>query len=108
MYHERTKEAIARKRRHGLLAVAFVVLAIVISVFVGARVRQDAREQGATALRETILAAATRCCAVEGSYPQSLEYLEEHYGLRVNDRDYAIIYEAFATNVAPSVVVTPR
>ncbi len=108
MYHERTKEAIARRRRHGLLAVAFVILAIVVALFVGARVREDAREQGAIALRETILAAATRCCAVEGSYPQSLDYLEEHYGLRVNDRDYAIIYEAFATNVAPNVVVTPR
>ena len=49
-----------------------------------------------------------QCAAVEGAYPASLKYLEEHYGLIVNHSDYAVTYEAFASNVPPSVVVVPR
>ena len=89
-----------------LALVLALACALVVGVF--GRARAASREQGAAALRESILAAATRCCAVEGSYPQSLEYLEDHYGLRVNDADYVVIYEAYASNVMPSVVVTPR
>lgn len=52
--------------------------------------------------------AAMQCAAVEGAYPARLSYLEEHYGLIVNHQDYAVTYEAFASNVPPSVVVVPR
>ena len=34
--------------------------------------------------------------------------LEEHYGLRINHNDYVITYEAYASNMAPSVMVVPR
>ena len=80
MYHEMTiAELKQRRRRRIVLAVVFVLLC---ALFVGVldRMREAQREQGAAALRSSILAAATRCCAVEGSYPQSLEYLEDHYG----------------------------
>lgn len=66
------------------------------------------REQGAASVRDAVLRAAAQCCAVEGSYPHTLRHLEEHYGLTVNHDDYAITYEAYASNVAPSVVVVPR
>ena len=66
------------------------------------------REQGAASERDAVLRAAAQCCAVEGSYPHTLRHLEEHYGLTVNHDDYAITYEAYASNVAPSVVVVPR
>ena len=55
-----------------------------------------------------VLDAAMQCAAVEGAYPARLSYLEEHYGLIVNHQDYAVTYEAFASNVPPSVVVVPR
>ena len=108
MYQEMTiAELKQRRRRRIVLAVVFVLLC---ALFAGVldRMREAQREQGAAALRSSILAAATRCCAVEGSYPQSLEYLEDHYGLRVNSRDYVVHYEAFASNVVPNVVVVPR
>ena len=66
------------------------------------------KTQGAVALRDSILASAKQCCAIEGSYPSSLEHLEESYGLTINHDDYVITYECFADNVMPSVVVTPR
>ena len=59
-------------------------------------------------VRNAILDSAKQCCAIEGSYPSSLEHLEQGYGLRVNRDDYVITYEVFAENIMPSVVVVPR
>ena len=64
--------------------------------------------QSAASVRTAVLDAAMQCAAVEGAYPARLSYLEEHYGLIVNHQDYAVTYEAFASNVPPSVVVVPR
>ena len=49
-----------------------------------------------------------QCCAIEGSYPASLQHLEDSYGLAINHDEYIVTYEAFADNVVPSVVVVPR
>ena len=86
-----------------VLAVAAVVVALgVISA------QAQAREQAALSLRESVLNAAKQCCAVEGSYPTTLQHLEDFYGLTINHDDYVVSYEWFADNVLPSVVVTPR
>lgn len=85
--------------------VLLVALAIAL-MFVGAQA--FAREQAAVSLRDSVLNAAKQCCAVEGSYPASIEHLEKNYGLVVNREDYVVSYEWFAGNVLPSVVVTAR
>ena len=108
MFHEITDQQLA-KRRTRRMAVACAVVCVLVAAFliVGA-LQTSAREQGAAALRESIINAAKQCCAIEGSYPSSLEHLEESYGLTINHDDYVITYECFADNIMPSVVVTPR
>ena len=94
--------------RRAIVPVA-AVAAIVAACALGGRAVTDmTREQGAASLRAAVLDAAMQCCAVEGSYPSSLAYLEEHYGLVVNRDDYAVTYESYAANVPPSVRVVPR
>lgn len=108
MYHEVTqRDKTHRRRRLIVVAACCVLVAVVLAMAINIA-RVNAREQGATALRQSILDAAVRCCAVEGSYPLSLKKLEDDYGLRINHHDYIITYEAYATNIAPSVVVIPR
>ena len=108
MYHEITAKDERRKRRR--LVIGIVVLLVVCALmFVGVHaMRVASREQGAAALRSAIMSAAFRCCAIEGSYPLTLKHLEDDYGLRINHQDYIITYEAYASNMAPSVVVVPR
>lgn len=98
-----------RRERRGwprALATVAVVLALVVAAWPA--VAGALREQGAASVRDAVLRAAAQCCAVEGSYPHTLRHLEEHYGLTVNHDDYVITYEAYASNVTPSVVVVPR
>ncbi len=91
-----------------MVAAAAVVVACVLVCFGYVAVRANARAQGAKALRDSILASARQCAAIEGSYPSTLEHLEQNYGLTINHNDYVISYECFAGNVVPSVVVTPK
>ena len=108
MLHEITdRELRARKRRRVIVAAAVVVLAAVIA---GGTllIHRAQREQGALALRDSILNSAKQCCAIEGSYPKTLEHLEKGYGLTIDRDDYVVSYEYLAGNIVPSVVVTPR
>lgn len=107
MIHGKT----AQMQRRRIRRVAALIFACVLAVALwcawdSATVETEA--QGAMSVRTAVLDAAMQCAAVEGAYPASLSYLEEHYGLIVNHSDYAVTYEAFASNVLPSVVVVPR
>lgn len=107
MYHEATYDDLRRRRVRRIGAVVAVALACAM-VWVALTYSSDvAREQGAKALRESVVTAAMQCCAVEGSYPTSVKHLEEHYGLVINHDDYRVSYEWLGDNIAPSVVVRP-
>ena len=108
MFHEITDSKLEHRKRRRTIVVAVLAALVVVAVIVGMVIRQNSREQGAMALRKSIANAAARCCAVEGSYPASLSYLEEKYGVVVNTQDYVVTYEAYASNIAPTVVVVPR
>lgn len=50
--------------------------------------------------------AALTCYAVEGAYPDNLEYLRTHYGLAYDQSRYMVSYSAFASNLLPEIYVT--
>ncbi len=108
MYHELTYEQIKRRRAKRLATAIIVVALAVLVAFAAISAQASAREQAAMSVRESVLNAAKQCCAVEGSYPSTLEHLEKNYGLVINRNDYVVSYEWFADNVLPSVVVTAR
>ena len=108
MYHELTYDELARR---GRVRIIYVLLAILIGFNLMVAVmtsRSVARTQGVASLRESIVEAAVQCCAVEGSYPSSIQHLEDDYGLVVNRDDYVVQYEYLGDNVPPSVVVKVR
>lgn len=108
MYHEVTNKDRAKKRKRRIMLLVAIVALVAVIFGAFAYASASTQEQGATALRRSILNAANRCCAIEGSYPLTLSKLEEDYGLRVNHKDFVVTYEAYASNMAPSVVVVPR
>lgn len=103
MIHGKTAQMQQRRTRRVVAVIAAVVL-----WFAWDMTSAQTEAQSAASVRTAVLDAAMQCAAVEGAYPARLSYLEEHYGLIVNHQDYAVTYEAFASNVPPSVVVVPR
>ena len=69
---------------------------------------RDLSDEAAAAIRDAVERSARQCYVVEGVYPPNLQYLEENYGLQVNTRDFYVTYEAFASNLPPTVVVTAK
>lgn len=108
MYH--IKQILSLRTRLTIAAGLLAVLALLITAFaLGSRqVGRDLDSASAQALRQAVLQAAVQCYAVEGSYPASLDYLEENYGLLVNHDRFIVTYEAFASNLMPQVNVLER
>ena len=61
----------------------------------------------AESLKNAILRSAVSCYAFEGTYPESLSYLKEHYGVTWNEDKYVVDYEIVGSNLMPSVTVIP-
>lgn len=59
-------------------------------------------------LEEAIRRGCTACYAAEGRYPESLDYLEERYGLQIDQEHYAVFYEPFGANLMPDFTVLER
>jgi hypothetical protein len=48
---------------------------------------------------------AVQCYAVEGSYPTSLAYLEQNYGLSIDATRYNVYYQFMGANLLPQIHV---
>lgn len=87
-----------------LLPVAVIAVLFCFSVSLDGlekgRAAEDMRQ-----LEETLRHGCAACYAAEGSYPPSLEYLKEHYGIQVNEERYTVHYIAFAQNLMPDITV---
>lgn len=108
MYHEISDSERKQAKRRRLVVFVLVCLVAAALNFGYQGVRRAMNEQAAVSMRQSIIDAAMQCCAIEGAYPLSLDYLEQNYGLTINHNDFIITYQAFANNVAPSVVVIAR
>lgn len=65
---------------------------------------QHQKESLEKALRRGIL----ECYALEGRYPESLDYLIDHYHIIYNEDDFDIQYEIFASNIMPTVTIIDK
>lgn len=56
-------------------------------------------------LEQAVRRGCVTCYAVEGRYPDSLDYLKEHYGLQVDEDRYRVFYEPVGANLMPQITV---
>ena len=59
-------------------------------------------------VEDAVKNAVLTCYAVEGTYPETLEYLREHYKLAYNTDKFVVEYDAFASNLMPTINVLER
>ena len=102
MYHEKPKQ-----RKVPLASLLLAVPVVAVAALVG-QIGRDMDAQAAEALKQSVVQAAVQCYAVEGAYPESVDYLEQNYGLYINHKRYVVSYSAFASNVMPDVRVLEK
>lgn len=59
-------------------------------------------------LKEAIDKDVAHCYAVEGKYPENVEYLEKKYGLSYDHSKFIINYESVGSNIYPVITVIER
>ena len=84
-------------------AVALSVLAWFLTAM--AHLDTGRRDEGRQQLEDAIRRSAVACYAAEGIYPPDLAYLEEHYGIQVDEARYTVDYTVFASNLMPDITV---
>jgi len=99
-------------RKHSMHTVLrstllFLFLAFLIVFFILAINTVD---QATTAKQQESLEGAlnrcvTQCYAIEGTYPPSLQYMKQHYGLTYDDSIFFVDYQTFGANIMPDITV---
>lgn len=84
------------------LVIGMVFLQGIASISTGTRKRQ--RES----LENAIMRSVTHCYALEGSYPESLEYLKEHYGLTYDEALFFVDYQTIGSNILPDITIIEK
>lgn len=95
-----------RAERQGLLrSVLFVIIISAILVAGIFYISNMGNEQGIKLTREAAVRTAVECYAIEGIYPPNVQYMEDNYNLRYDKTKYYIHYDAFASNIMPTIEV---
>ncbi len=88
------------------MLAAVLLLSLVLAAADG--IGQAARAHGRTQLEIALRRAAVACYAAEGVYPPDVAWLQDHYGIQIDHRRYAVDYQIFAENLMPSITVLER
>lgn len=92
----------------GYLLSLPLFLAVLFFFLFGVRAMESkSEEESLASLRNAIQRACVQCYAIEGRYPPSVEYLEEHYGIVIDRDRYYVFYDGWASNVMPDITVLP-
>ena len=98
------KEKIRAWVLSGTVFLAAVALMVAASLWIEQYHAAYSAEQTKTIVRN----ACVTCFAVEGRYPDTLAYLEENYGVSIDETRYIVTLDSFADNVFPQISVLTR
>lgn len=88
------------------IAVFMIMLVWLVSGVLNADSVVDAKEL--EEIKNTIENGVTICYAIEGVYPESMQYLTENYGVVVDSSKYIVHYESVAANIRPTITIIER
>ena len=89
-----------------------IILTIVIFVIVAGmlygqikNMSKEVQQSDIDMLKNALENAVVTCYAIEGRYPESLEYIEEHYGVKIDKEKYFVDYDKSLINMRPRISV---
>lgn len=90
-----------------LSAVLFLSLfgAFVLGI---SQVSQETKAKQAESLRQAISRGIVHCYAAEGHYPESLEYLTQHYNIHYDTDSFFVDYQVLGENIFPDVTILEK
>lgn len=100
--HKRTKNKL------GILVSIGVCLAMSALLWNSSnRILTETRKRQEESTKNAVINGAVQCYSIEGRYPESLSYLEKHYGVSYDKDKFIVSYEIMGSNRMPQVTVIP-
>ena len=89
-----------------LVLALCIFVAVIVIFFCGINsLSSTAESKEKASLENAVSRGITYCYATEGSYPDSLEYIKENYGLVYDESKYFVDYRPRGENILPDVTI---
>ncbi|WP_432650157.1 hypothetical protein [Huintestinicola sp.] len=97
-----------RERKFSAAPLLIFGVGAVFTLIALSNSRSANEELRQSSIKESISKAAALCYAAEGAYPESLDYLEDNYGVRTEYDNFTVHYSYAGGNIPPDIIVTPK
>ena len=87
------------------LSVALFLIVFLLFIFSLSNISKKTSEQRSEILQQSISRSIAHCYATEGRYPESLDYLVEHYGIHYDKNEFFVDYQTLGENIFPDVTI---
>lgn len=91
--------------RNILISALITLLALLIFWFAMNYTSASTVNRECETLEDAISRSISHCYAIEGFYPENLDYLVQNYGLTYDDEVFFVDYRPVGANVAPDYTV---
>ena len=94
--------------RDAVIALALSAAAIAIVAMSIANSNESRKSENLRIIENGVRRAATECYAVEGFYPDSLQYLIDNYNLHIDENECIVHYSPVSSNIMPEIRVIAK
>jgi len=83
--------------RTAILPIIFTVVIMVMVIYGLQQTSESSSAEGLRILEDSLRRAVVMNYAIEGRYPESIEYIERNFGIHIDRTRYAVHYRVFAS-----------
>ena len=94
--------------RNLLLSLGFFLVILFSCMICLNLISKQSTEQEMATLEQAILKSVAHCYAIEGVYPESLDYLKEEYGISYDSEKYFVDYQIWGENIMPDITIIKK
>lgn len=94
-----------RKRMTAFFSFLFFLAVISFLLILFPKIASQTMEEKQRTLEDALYRASIQCYSIEGRYPPSISYLEEHYGIVIDHKQFQVFYDTWADNIMPDITV---
>lgn len=91
-----------------ILPIVFFVVVVVVFFILLNNVSNDTADRQMQSLETALEHDIAQCYALEGRYPENVDYLVDHYGLTFDHDTFVVQYTYYGDNLYPDCVVTRK
>lgn len=97
-----------KKNIVSFLPAILLLLVLIVFCFAAGSVSKTNNAREKEILQNALDRSITQCYALEGTYPSSLSYLVDNYGLTYDSNRYFIDYQYIGSNLRPDTMIIER